>query len=140
MKLDISRVNVWAATIEDRPGSLAGKLAALRAAGADLQFVLARRDAKCPGCGVVFVTPLTGAKQQAAAKAAGFHKTASMHDVCVAGANKPGAGAVITAALAEAGLNLRGLSAAVIGRKFVLHVALDSEADAKAAVKTLKKL
>jgi hypothetical protein len=140
MKLDISRVDVWAATIEDKPGGLAGKLSTLRDAGANLEFVLARRDSKHVGQGVVFLTPLKGAKQTAAAKAAGFHRTASLHDVRVQGPNKAGVGAKITCALAEAGLNLRGLSAAVIGKKYVLHLALDNEADAKKAVKALKKL
>ena len=45
MKVNIARVDVWAATIEDQPGGLAGKLAALAKAGADLEFVVARR---CP--------------------------------------------------------------------------------------------
>jgi hypothetical protein len=42
----------------------------------------------------------------------------------------------IAAALADAGLNVRGLSAAAIGKTFVTHVALDSAADAA----TLRKL
>ena len=35
-------VDVWAATIEDKPGALAYVLAELREAGADLQFIIAR--------------------------------------------------------------------------------------------------
>jgi len=43
MDLLVERVDVWAATIQDRPGGLAEVLDALRQAGADLQSVIARR-------------------------------------------------------------------------------------------------
>jgi hypothetical protein len=54
----VERVDVWAATIEDKPGGLGQALATLRDAGADLQLIIARRAE--PGKGVVFVTPLRG--------------------------------------------------------------------------------
>ena len=138
MAFTVSRVDVWAATIEDRPGGLDAKLAALAAAGADLEFVIARR-AK-PGSGVVFVTPLKGAAQCRAARKAGFEKTKSLHSVRIEGPDKPGQGTKITAALAAAGVNLRGLSAASIGRKFVCHIAVDEAKDATKALRVLKKL
>jgi hypothetical protein len=47
MDLLVERVDVWAATIQDRPGGLAEVLATLREAGADLQSIIARR---APGC------------------------------------------------------------------------------------------
>ena len=56
MALKIANVDVWAATIKDRPGGVAEKLAALSKAGANLAFVIARRQADKPGKGVVFVT------------------------------------------------------------------------------------
>ena len=43
MDLQVERVDVWAATIPDQPGSLAQVLSVLRDAGADLKFVVARR-------------------------------------------------------------------------------------------------
>ena len=43
MDLLVERVDVWAATIEDRPGGLAQALATLRDAGADLKCIIARR-------------------------------------------------------------------------------------------------
>ena len=138
MAFTVSRVDVWAATIKDRPGGLDAKLAALAAAGADLEFVIARR-AK-PGSGVVFVTPLKGAAQCRAARKAGFEKTKSLHSVRIEGPDKPGQGTKITAALAAAGVNLRGLSAASIGRKFVCHIAVDEAKDATKALRVLKKL
>jgi len=140
MALQVTRVDVWAASIEDAPGGLAGKLAALAEAGANLEFVIARRSPEKPGTGVVFVTPIKGAAQARAAKKAGFVKTKSLHSVRVEGPDKKGQGAKVTQAVAEAGINLRGVSAAAIGRKFVSHLALDSSADATKAVRLLKKL
>ncbi|HUT33720.1 MAG TPA: amino acid-binding protein [Planctomycetota bacterium] len=140
MALKVSRVDTWAAAIVDKPGGLEGKLDALARAGANLEFVVARRAPDKPGTGVVFVTPIKGAKQAKAAKAAGFCKTKSLNAVRVEGADKAGQGARIAHALAVAGLNLRGLSAAAIGKCFVAHIALDTAAAAAKAMKVLKAL
>jgi len=134
------RVETWAAPIEDKPGALAAKFAALSAAGANLEFIIARRAPDRPGSGVVFVTPINGAKQAKAARAAGFQKTANLHTIRVEGADKPGLGACMTQGLADAGLNLRGLSAAAIGKKFVCHIAVDTAADAAKVVRLLRKM
>jgi hypothetical protein len=140
MKFVVTKTDVWASSIEDRPGGLADKLATLAEAGANLEFIIARRAPEQSGKGVVFVTPLKGAKQSRAAEAAGFQKTESLHSLRVEGADKPGTGAKITKALADAGINLRGLSAAAFGKKFVTHLALDSAADAAKAAVMIKKL
>jgi len=140
MKFNISRTDAWAATIEDRPGGLAEKLTALGEAGANLEFIIARRTTEKPGKGVVFVTPLKGAKALKAAKGAGFAKAESLHSLRLEGTDKPGLGAKISRALAEAGLNLHGLSGAVLGRNFVAHVAFDTAEEATRAAGILKKL
>lgn len=44
MDLIAERVEVWAASLEDKPGSLANILSSLREAGANLNFILARRE------------------------------------------------------------------------------------------------
>jgi hypothetical protein len=140
MKLNVKRVDTWAASIEDSPGSLAAKLNALAGAGVNLEFVIARRAADKPGTGVVFATPITGAARCRAAHQAGFHKTESLHTVRVEGPDKQGEGARIAQALADKGLNLHGLSAAAVNKKFIAHVALDSAADAAKAVRVLNGL
>jgi hypothetical protein len=140
MKLKVTPVDVWAVSIKDRVGGLAEKLAALTAAGSNLEFVIARRAPERPGKGVVFVTPLKGAKQVKAAEAAGFLRTGSLHSLRIEGIDKPGLGAKMAKALSGAGINLRGLSAAGVGTKFVCYLALDTAEDAKKATDTLKKL
>ena len=140
MALEVTQVEVWAASIEDKPGGLADKLDALSAAGVNLEFVVARRAPEKPGTGVVFVTPIEDDAQIKAARAAGFSQTESLHSVRAAGPDAPGLGASITKALADAGINLRGLSAAALGGQCVVHLALDTEADAAKATAILKGL
>ncbi len=134
------RVDTWAAAIKDKPGALAAKFKALSAAGVNLEFVIARRSPEKRGAGVVFVTPIKGPKQCGAARAAGFKKTKSLHTVRIEGLNKRGQGMRLTQVLADNGLNLRGLSAAAIGNKFICHIAMDSGADASKAARILSKL
>lgn len=134
------RVDTWAASIPDRPGALAAKLNALAAGGANFELIIARRVGDGSGKGVVFVTPITGAKQIGAAGAAGFAKTSSLHTLRAEGPDKPGSAARVVAALADVGLSLRGFSAAAIGKKFICHMALDTEADAVKAARVLKNL
>lgn len=140
MAMKVGRVDTWAATIKDVPGGLAAKLAELAAAKANLEFVISRRAPEKPGTGVVFVTPVKGAAQVRAARKAGFKTTPSLHTVRVEGPDKAGQGARIAEALAAAGINLRGFSAAAIGRKFIAHVAVDTGAAATKAIKVLQKL
>ncbi|MDY7011690.1 MAG: amino acid-binding protein [Planctomycetota bacterium] len=140
MSMQVSRVDVWAGQMKDTPGALAGKLAKLADAGVNLEFVLARRRPEKKGSGVTFIAPIRGARQSAAARKAGFAKSARLAAVRVVGPDKAGMGAKITAALGEAGINLRGLSGAVIGKKFLAYLALDSAADAAKAARIIKKM
>ena len=139
MDLLVERADVWAATITDKPGELAGVLATLREAGADLQFVVARRAPEKPGTGVVFVTPLQGDREVRAAAEAGFNVTQTLHSLRVLGPDRPGIAAELTQKLAEAGINLRGFAASVIGKQFVAYVGVDSLADASKALEILER-
>ena len=138
MELIVERVDVWAASINDKPGALSRVLKGLREAGADLDFVIARRAPEKPGTGVVFVTPLRGDREVAAAAELGFNVTNSLHSLRVEGDNKPGIGSELTGKLADAGINLRGFSAAVLGARFILYMALDTAEDATSAMEILK--
>jgi hypothetical protein len=138
--MKVTRVDTWVATIDDRSGALARKLKALTDAGVNLEFIIARRAPERPGTGVIFATPIKGARQVRAAQAVGFRKTVSLNTVRVEGSDRKGQGERIAAALAAEGLNLRGLSAAAIGRKFVAHIALDNASAAARATGVLRSL
>jgi hypothetical protein len=139
MAYSIRKVDVWVAEIEDRPGGLADKLEILAKAGASLEFIVSRRTPGNPDKGVVFLTPIKGTKQQRAAGAAGLNTTNSLHSVRVEGPDRPGLGIKMTRALADAGINLRGVSAAALGRRSVSYFAFDNVEDADNGVKLLKK-
>ncbi|TKC92289.1 amino acid-binding protein [Trinickia terrae] len=139
MELNVERVDVWAATIEDKAGGLAQVLSALRDAGIDLQFVVARRTPEAPGKGVVFVAPLQGEREIRAATQVGFSVTPSLQSVRVMGLDQLGIVSQLTQMLADGGINLRGVSAAVLGSQFVAYLALDSLDDAEKAVDILQR-
>ena len=132
----VERVDVWTVSIEDRPGGLAQALATLRDAGADLQLIIARRAE--PGKGVVFVTPLRGDREIAAAAQLGFNVAHTLHSVRVMGHDRPGIAAELTQKLADGGINLRGFSLSVIGRQYLAYAAVDSLSDANKVIEILK--
>ena len=134
----VEHVDVWAATIEDKSGALAFVLAELREAGADLQFIIARRAE--PGKGVVFVTPLRGDREIAVAAQVGFNVAYTLHSVRIMGHDRPGIGAELTQKLADGGINLRGFSASVIGTQFLAYAAVDSVDDANKVTEILEKV
>lgn len=138
MELIVEREEIWAASLEDRPGALASKLAALAKAGADLDFAIARRSHDPRSTAVVFVTPIRGEQEVQVAKQLGFAVTKSMNTVRVDAPDQRGCAAGLTQKLADAGLNLRGFSLAVIHPGCVVHLAFDSEQDAAKAVATLR--
>jgi hypothetical protein len=137
MGLFVEAVDVWAAPISDRAGSLAGALKALHDAGADLQCIIARRAPDQPGKGVVFVTPLQGDQEIAAAAQVGFSASHTVHSVRVMGRDRPGIAATVTQKIAEASINLRGFSSVVVGTQFIAYLAVDSREDADRAIKAL---
>ena len=139
MELFAERVDVWAAPIQDKPGGLADVLGILREAGADLKFIIARRAPDQPGKGVLFVTPLQSDGEIRAAAQVGFNVTHSLYSVRVMGRDRPGIAAELTQKLADASINLRGFSAAVIGTQFVAYLALDSLQDANTTLEILKE-
>jgi len=75
-----------------------------------------------------------------AAALAGFNITQRQHCVCVSGTNQPGLAAALTEDLAEAKINLRSFSAAVIGTQFVAYIAADSQAETDKAIAMLKTI
>jgi hypothetical protein len=139
MALKATKAEIWVATIEDRAGGAAEKLEVLAEGGANLEMLLARRTEQ-PGQGVMFVTPLKGAKAVKAAQAAGFGKPENIHSVRIEGGDKPGLGAKIARALGDAGISFRGVSAVAFGRNFISYIACDSAEDATKALSVLKKV
>jgi len=138
MALKITKVDVWAGTMRDMPGGLAGVLEPLGNARASLECVIARRQPEQPGTGTVFVSPVKPSKVQDAARGAGLNPATDIATLRVEGADQPGLGGRLTRAIADAGVNLRGLSAMALGNKFVAYFGFDNGGDADRAATAMK--
>ena len=138
MAVDVDRIDVWCGEIEDRSGGLAEKIEAVAAAGANLEFVIARRAPDRPGMGIVFMAPLRGTAQTRSARQAGLAKAPDVYAVRLEGPNGPGFGARITRSVADAGINMRGLSGTALGRRCAVYLAFDSSEDANKASRVLR--
>jgi len=112
-------------------------LEALTNAGAELEFMVARRASDTTSR--VFVAPLKGKKQVQAAADVGMVPAKGMHAVRVEGPDRAGLGAKLTRALADQGINLRGVSGAALAKKTVIYFGLGGEEDGKNAARVLKK-
>jgi hypothetical protein len=134
----VKKVEIWHGEIDDHIGGLTSCLEPLGDAGADLDVVIARRQPHVRGKGVVFVGPINGSKARQAAEAAGLRKAGDVSALHVEGPNRPGECRRLTGVLAEAGINLRGLSALAIGARFVAALAFDNAADADQAARVLR--
>ncbi|MCG3130135.1 MAG: hypothetical protein FLDDKLPJ_00883 [Phycisphaerae bacterium] len=137
MSYSVKQIEVWAGDIMNRPGALARVVEGLSAAGADLEFMVARRVSE--NTSRVFLSPIKGKKVKQAATDAGLMPAANMHTVRIEGPDKAGVGAAITRAVAAAGVNLRGATAAVIGKKMVVNLGVGSAEDAKNAITAAKQ-
>jgi hypothetical protein len=138
MSFKVTKLDVWSGEIADRPGGLAEILRQLAATSANLEMVVARRQSEKPGSGIVFLAPLKGRKATAAAAVAGLGPATGVAALRVEGTDRPGLGATMTGAIAEAGINLRGLSAAALGGRFAAYLAFDSPQDADKAAKAMR--
>ena len=139
MPVKVTTIEVWAGDIQDRPGGLADVLARLEASGTNLECLISRRQPEKPGTGVLFVTPIKGKKQQDAARASGLSPARNIGSLRIEGPDAPGVGAILSRAIADAGINVRGVSAFRFGKNSVAYVSLDSTADANRAAAAVKK-
>jgi hypothetical protein len=139
MAVSVKAIKLWRREIDNRPGSLAGTLAPLAKAGADLQVVMGYRFPGNAARAAVEMYPVTGKKATSAAASGGL-STSAIPALLVQGDNRAGAGHAITEALGSAGINLDFLLAQVIGRRYSLVLGFDSEADAKKATTIIKRV
>ena len=140
MAITISKVDVWSATISDQAGALDQILAALAAAGDNLECIVGRREPANPGKGHVYMTPIKGKKAEAAARAAGLERAQNIANLRIESPNKAGTGHKIMQAIAQAGINVRGISMVGIGNKSIAYIGFDSPEDAAKATAAIKAL
>jgi hypothetical protein len=140
MGFKLDRVHVWSGEIVDQAGGMASKLAYLAQSGANLEYILTRRQSDKPGTGVLYVAPVSGAAQVRAARSAGLTEVHDPVVLRVEGDNQAGLAHRLTQKWALAGINLQGLSMSVLGGKFVGYAAFDTADDANRAAQILADL
>lgn len=127
----IRQVQVWAGDVWNRPGMLARVLEALSAAGAHLEFIVARQVNT--NTSRVFIAPLSSPAEEDAARDVGLSPANSMVSLRVEAADRPGLAAQLARSIAGANVNVRGCSAAIIGRRAVMYFAFKTLGEADAA-------
>jgi hypothetical protein len=140
MSFKMQRVHVYHGEVEDKPGGIAGKLKKLAEAGAHLEYVYSQRSITKPGMGDLYVAPLHGGGELAAARAAGLHETSEPIVMRVEGDDRTGLGGRLTQAWEMAGINLHSLVMSVINGKFVGYATFDTVGDANKAATILAEL
>jgi len=135
----ITRMDVWAGELEDRPGALSSRLATIMMIGeADLDFVVVRPLNHKPGRGVLFIAPLEGPEQTKTAEDAGLRKSNSMFVVRLEGPDHPGLAAGVAGTLARADVNITGMTAAATKGNALIYLRFTTEREADAAIELLK--
>jgi hypothetical protein len=132
--MTVKRITLWRGDHEDRLGALAGVLGPIRAAGADLQVVMAYRESGGLRRAVFEVYPLSGKSTKRSGLA-----PSTVPTLLVTGDNRRGVGHAMTEALAVAGISLNFLVAQVIGRKYSAVFGFESDADARRAAPLLRR-
>lgn len=140
MHLKTTRVGVWAAEIDDLPGSLARILRAIAEFGVDLSQVIARRQPEKPGKGLALVITALGNEHLETIADVSLHRANGFAVLKIEGADEHGAGARIAKTIADVGVNVNSLSASVIGHRFVCYAIFEHLHDLEIAEKALAAL
>jgi hypothetical protein len=88
----------------------------------------------------MFVTPLRGDAELKAASEIGFSAANRLHSLRVEGDNVKGLAGKVSGKLGAGGINIRGFSGAVIGKRFVLHIAFDTADLRDKAMRIIKEM
>ncbi|MBU0640159.1 MAG: hypothetical protein KKB50_14935 [Planctomycetes bacterium] len=139
MKFEISRVEVWAGEVQDRRGALADTLKSVLDAGADLDFIIARPSPVKPGTGILYLAPLAGETQLKAAEDCGLHPSSHIQALRVIGPDQRGLAERITRSIADADINISGLTAGRMGDRCVLYLRFEQHGAVERAHKTLEE-
>ena len=139
MPLAVKRVTLWRIDVDNAPGVLAGTLEPLATAGANLQVLMGYRFPNAPERAAIEVAPVSGRRTTEAAQRAGLGPS-EIPCLLVEADDRPGLGAEIGRACAEAGINIAFLVAISLGRRVGAVMGLADEAAAKAAASVLRKV
>ena len=138
MAVKVKLITLWRREVDNRPGALAETVAPLSRAGANLQVLMGYRhpgDARA----TIELSPVSGKKATAAAQQAGLSASGTP-TLFVEGDDRPGLAHAIARSLADAGINLRGISISALGGRFSAYLAFDNADVATLALQILANL
>ena len=138
MAVTVRKIVLWRKEVDNRAGILAGALAPLAHAGANIHVVMAYRSPGQESKGAIELYPVTGKKSATAAKEAGFSASA-IPALLVEGDNRAGLGYATAQAIADAGINIDFVVAQVVGRKYSAVFGFESDADATKCAAIIRK-
>ncbi len=138
MALTVKKIALWRKEVANGAGILAGALAPLAHAGANIHVVMAYRYPGHEFKGAIELYPVTGKKFATAAKEAGF-SASDIPALLVEGDNRAGLGYATAQAIAGAGINMDFLVAQVVGRKYSAAFGFESDADATKCAAIIRK-
>jgi len=139
MAISIKKITLWRRDLDNRPGAMARVLEPLARSGADLQVCMGYRVPGQESRAVVELAPVTGSKAVKAARDAGLSAASGIPTLLVTGDNRAGLGHDLARAIAGAGINMAFLMALVVGKRHSSVIGFETEADAKAAARLIKK-
>jgi hypothetical protein len=140
MSFKMQRVHLFHTVVADEPGGIAVKLKPLAEADAHLEYVYSQRSKTEAGKGDLYVAPIVGQSQVAAAKSVGLREVNEPIVMRVEGDDIKGLGGRLTMAWEKAGINLHGMVMSVVNGKFVGYVTFDSVDDANKAATILAEI
>jgi hypothetical protein len=139
MSVTIKKATLWRTEVPHERGALASALQPLAVAGAHLHVVMGYAFPGDPSRAAIEVFPVTGKRQQDAARAAGLAPS-GIACLLVQGRDRAGLGAELSEAIAAAGINVSFIMAHAIGRGFSAVFGFASEADAANAARAMRRV
>ena len=137
MAVTVKKLVLWRREVDNKPGTLAGALAPLAQAGANLRVVMGYALPGESRRSVIEVGPVAGKKATAAANAAGL-AASPIPCLLVEGDDRSGLGARIARGVADQGVNLAFLVAETVGRRFSAVFGFENDADTARATAAIK--
>jgi hypothetical protein len=139
MAVTVKKAVLWRKDLDNRPGTLAATLKPLAEAGVNLQVCMGYSIPGEHEHAAVEVYPVSGAKAEQAAGAAGLEPTPRIACLMVTGDDHPGLGHAIADRLASNGINISFVMVQVIGKQYNGVFGFESQEDADKATTVIKE-
>lgn len=140
MAIKVKKAVLWKRDLENRPGTLAESLKPFADAKQNLQVVMGYAYPGERNRSALEVYPVTGAKGEAAARAAGLEAMTHTNCLLIEGDDRVGLAYAMASELAGNSLNISFSIIQVVGGKFLAILGFESAEDADKATAIIKSV